>query len=187
MDELIDILDNQGNLTGRHCLKSIAHKEGLNHATVHIWFYTPEGNILLQQRAATKKIYPLLWDVSVAGHVNSGESLLTAAIREVKEEIGITIGEDDLKKIGVMKSFQSYKSGIIDNEFHTIFISKLNDDIENLSPQKEEVEALKTVSISLFKKLLENSENNSHFVTSNKEYYVFVLKKIKDFIKKNKP
>jgi isopentenyldiphosphate isomerase len=86
-----------------------------------------------------------------------------------------------------MKSFQSYKSGIIDNEFHTIFISKLNDDIENLSPQKEEVEALKTVSISLFKKLLENSENNSHFVNSNKEYYVFVLKKINDFIKKNKP
>jgi isopentenyl-diphosphate delta-isomerase len=186
MDELIDILDDQGNLTGRNCLKSIAHIEGLNHATVHIWFYTPEGNILLQQRAATKKIYPLLWDVSVAGHVNSGESLLTAAIREVKEEIGITVGENDLKKIGVMKSFQSYKSGIIDNEFHTIFISKLNDDIENLSPQKEEVEALKTVSISLFKKLLENSENNSHFVTSNKEYYVFVLKKIKDFIKKNK-
>ncbi len=134
-----------------------------------------------------KKIYPLLWDVSVAGHVNSGESLLTAAIREVKEEIGITVGENDLIKIGVMKSFQSYKSGIIDNEFHTIFISKLNDDIENLSPQKEEVEALKTVSISLFKKLLENSENNSHFVTSNKEYYVFVLKKINDFIKKNKP
>ena len=109
-----------------------------------------------------------------------------AAIREVKEEIGITIGENDLKKIGVMKSFQSYKSGIIDNEFHTIFISKLNDDIENLSPQKEEVEALKTVSISLFKKLLDDSANNSHFVTSNKEYYVFVLKKIKDFYQKNK-
>ena len=83
-----------------------------------------------------------------------------------------------------MKSFQSYKSGIIDNEFHTIFISKLNDDIENLSPQKEEVEALKTVSISLFKKLLDDSANNSHFVTSNKEYYVFVLKKIKDFYQK---
>ena len=90
MDELIDILDDQGNLTGRNCLKSIAHIEGLNHATVHIWFYTPEGNILLQQRAATKKIYPLLWDVSVAGHVNAGESLLAAAIREVKEEIGLT-------------------------------------------------------------------------------------------------
>ena len=187
MDEWIDVLDIEGNKTGKTCQKSVVHKKGLCHATVHIWFYSNKGKILLQQRAASKAIYPLLWDVSVAGHVNSGESLITAAIREVKEEIGITIGENDLKKIGVMKSFQSYKSRIIDNEFHTIFISKLNDDIENLSPQKEEVEALKTVSISMFKKLLHDSENNSHFVTSNKEYYVFVLKKIKDFIKKNKP
>jgi hypothetical protein len=36
----------------------------------------------------------------------------------------------------------------------------------------------------LFKKLLDDSANNSHFVTSNKEYYVFVLKKIKDFYQK---
>ena len=179
MDERIDILDHQGNLTGRNCLKSVAHKKGLYHATVHIWFYTPDGNILLQQRAASKKIYPLLWDVSVAGHVNSGESLSTAAIREVKEEIGLIICKDNLKKIGVMKSFQTYNSGIIDNEFHTIFISKLNRKIENLSPQKEEVEALKTVSLSRFEELLDNSKNNSHFVTSNKAYYVYVLKKIK--------
>ena len=61
MDELIDILDDQGNLTGRNCLKSVAHKKGLYHATVHIWFYTPDGNILLQQRSASKKIYPLLY------------------------------------------------------------------------------------------------------------------------------
>jgi len=63
----------------------------------------------------------------------------------------------------------------------------LKEDIENLILQKEEVEALKTVSILRFEELLENSEHNSHFINSNKEYYVFVLKKIKDFIKKNKP
>ena len=187
MDEWIDVLDIEGNKTGKTCQKSVVHKKGLFHATVHIWFYTSKGKILLQQRAASKAIYPLLWDVSVAGHVNSGESLLTAAIREVKEEIGITIGENDLKKIGVMKSFQSYKSGIIDNEFHTVFISKLDEDIKNLNAQKEEVEALKIVSPSTFKELLEDSEHNSHFVTSNKTYYDFVLKKITDFIKKNKP
>ena len=185
MDELIDILDDQGNLTGQNCLKSVAHQQGLNHATVHIWFYTLEGNILLQQRGATKKIYPLLWDVSVAGHVNSGESLFDAAIREVNEEIGLIISKDNLKKIGMMKSFKSYKSGITDNEFHTIFISELNVNVENLSPQKEEVEALKIVSTFAFEELLEGSKHNSHFVSSNKEYYVFVLNKIKDYIKKN--
>ena len=184
MDELIDILDDHGNLTGQNCLKSIAHQQGFNHATVHIWFYTFEGNVLLQQSGAAKKIYPLLWDVSVAGHVNSGENLYYAAIREVKEEIGLNIRKEALIKIGVMKSFKSYDFGVIDNEFHTVFISKLDKDIKNLNAQKEEVEALKIVSPSTFKELLENSEHNSHFVTSNKEYYVFVLKKIKDFYQK---
>ena len=187
MDEWIDVLDIEGNKTGKTCQKSVVHKKGLCHATVHIWFYSNKGKILLQQGAASKAIYPLLWDVSVAGHVNAGESLLAGAIREVKEEIGLIILENDLKKIGVVKSFKSYNSGIIDNEFHNIFISELKEDIENLILQKEEVEALKTVSILRFEELLENSEHNSHFINSNKEYYVFVLKKIKDFIKKNKP
>ena len=181
MDELIDILDDEGNLTGQNCLKSIAHQEGFNHATVHIWFFTVQGNILLQQRGATKKIYPLLWDVSVAGHVNSGENLYDAAIREVKEEIGLNIKKEALIKIGVMKSFKSYDYGVIDNEFHTVFISKLNEDINNLSAQKEEVEALKIVSSSTFKELLENSKHNAHFVSSNKTYYDFVLNEIKNY------
>jgi len=185
MDEWIDVLDIEGNRTGKTCQKSVVHKKGLYHATVHIWFYTRKGKILLQQRAASKAIYPLLWDVSVAGHVNAGESLLTGAIREVKEEIGLIILENDLKKIGVVKSFKSYNSGIIDNEFHNIFISELKEDIENLTLQKEEVEALKIVSTFAFEELLEGSKHNSHFVSSNKEYYVFVLNKIKDYIKKN--
>ena len=95
----------------------------------------------------------------------------------------LIISKDNLKKIGIMKSFQSYKSGITDNEFHTIFISELNVNVENLSPQKEEVEALKIVSTFAFEELLEGSKHNSHFVSSNKEYYIFVLNKIKDYIK----
>ena len=80
-----------------------------------------------------------------------------------------------------MKSFKSYDYGVIDNEFHTVFISKLNEDINNLSAQKEEVEALKIVSSSTFKELLENSEYNAHFVSSNKTYYDFVLNEIKNY------
>ena len=91
MDELIAVLDAKGNATGKTCLKSIVHKTGLYHATVHVWFYTNKGKILLQQRAASKIIYPLLWDVSVAGHINATESFKSGAVREIKEEIGLII------------------------------------------------------------------------------------------------
>ena len=42
MDELIDVLDADGNYTGETILKSVAHKNGVFHPTVHIWFYTTD-------------------------------------------------------------------------------------------------------------------------------------------------
>lgn len=178
-EDYIDIVNSNGSYTGESAPKSKIHSKGYFHNTVHIWFYTLEGTILLQQRAASKVICPLLWDVSVAGHIDAGETLKSGAIREIKEEIGLSISENDLNKIGVFECFQSYPNGIIDNEFHHTFIAELKTNIDQLIPQKEEVEALKLVSIDDFQQLLENSRNNSHFVASNRKYYEFVINSIK--------
>ena len=123
MDELIDILDENGNYTGKTCLKSVAHQYGCFHPTAHVWLYTKEAKILLQKRAMTKKVFPGLWDISVAGHIAAGESIETAAIREVKEEINFTIDKNKLFKIGTRKHHVKHANGIIDNEFHHVFIS----------------------------------------------------------------
>lgn len=175
MDELIDIVDEYGKPTGKSALKSEIHKQGYYHNTAHIWFYTTKGEILLAQRAASKTICPLLWDVSVAGHVDAGESIETAAIRETKEEIGLDINESDLNKIGVFPCFQKYDNGITDNEFHHTFITLLKAPITALTPQPGEVEALKLVSLQRFKSLLDTSESHNHFVASNRPYYLSVL------------
>ena len=178
MEELIDIVDQNGIPTGVSAPKSEIHSKGHLHNTAHLWLYTSEGHILLQQRAASKTIYPLLWDVSVAGHIDAGETIEEAAIREAKEEISIDIAEDQLTKIGVFKCFQSYPSGITDNEFHNAFIAQIDANIGDFTLQKEEVEALKFVSLSEFKILLENSDVNNHFVSTNRKYYELVLETI---------
>ncbi len=179
MDEYIDILTKEGIPIGKSELKSVVHQKGYYHNTAHIWFYTTQGEILLSQRSAKKKICPLLWDVSVAGHIDAGESIKQAAIRESSEEIGISIAESDLKEIGVFQCFQTYDTGIIDNEFHNTFICELHVDISKLVLQKEEVEAVKLVSFKRFNQLIETIKNNdNHFVPSNKSYYEFVLQQI---------
>lgn len=181
MDEYIDIVDNTGKPTGKSILKSIIHQKGYYHHTAHIWIYTKKGEILLSQRSAKKTICPLMWDVSVAGHIDAGETAEEAAIRETKEEIDLKISQSDLLKVGVFECFQSYENGIIDNEFHNTFLVELKVDISELKPQESEVEALKLVSLDDFQILIDTIENNSgHFVPSNKTYYEFVLQQIKN-------
>lgn len=178
MNELIDIVTLDGIPTGVAVPKSEIHSKGHLHNTAHVWLYNAKGEILLQQRSSKKLICPLLWDVSVAGHVDSGETPEEAAIREAKEEIGIHLQIDNLIKIGVFKCFQSYSNGINDNELHNTFISEIKSLVTDLEPHPDEVEALKFVSIREFESLLESSKSNNHFIDSNREYYLKVLEAI---------
>ena len=187
MDEYIDIVSETGVPTGKVALKSEAHKFGWWHNTIHLWLYTTESEVLLQQRSHKKSIYPLLWDVSAAGHIDAGESFIDAAIRETKEELGLGLDKNELQKIGVHKHLSSYENGTIkDNEFHQVYIAQLKVDLGELTPQVDEVEAIKLVSFREFKKLLDNSANNNHFVATNRSYYLFVLDKISEFLDNEK-
>jgi len=185
LEEFIDIVTKEGKPTGTSAPKSEIHSKGYYHHTVHVWLYTKSGEILLSQRSASKVICPLLWDVSVAGHIDAGESMLSAAIREMQEEIGLTLAEHDLEKIGVFPCFQSYDNGIVDNEFHNTFISEFNLNLSKLQLQKEEVEMVKLVSLEEFKLLIERIGSDNHFVASNKAYYEFVWQAIKDKVTHN--
>jgi isopentenyl-diphosphate delta-isomerase len=179
-EEYITVLNADGTSTGKTCPKSEIHIQGHYHDTAHIWFYNVDAEILLAQRAASKTVYPLLWDVSVAGHVDAGEIIEDAAIRETQEEIGIEISIKDLEKIGVYKCFKSYPDGIKDNEFHHTYISETKCTLKDLKLDTDEVAHVKFVSIHEFKDLLKNSDSNSHFVSSNTSYYLDVMKAIEN-------
>ncbi|MEP2281514.1 NUDIX domain-containing protein [Maribacter sp.] len=158
-------------------MKSEAHKNGWFHQTVHIWFYTSDGKILMQQRGKDKDIYPLLWDVSVAGHIGAGEDIITSALREIQEEIGLKVFASDLKKIGIFKSVKNHSELLKDYEFHHIFIAKLKSPFSTLKKQNSEVEALKLISINEFNKALKDTIKYN-FVPHDISYYKTILKEI---------
>ena len=181
MDELIDILSPEGSFTGKTALKSEAHKKGWFHATVHIWLFTSDKKILLQKRALTKKVFPGLWDISVAGHVGAGEEILTSAKREVFEEIGLELDEKDLIKIGTRIHQVSHKNGIQDNEHHHVFIAQLKVPVSTLKIQIEEVDDVQLFNLDILK----NTEKHENVLLSRfHEYYVSVYHKINQQINK---
>ena len=184
MDEYIDIVDEAGRFTGRRALKSEAHLNGWFHNTIHVWLYSQNGDILLSQRSAKKIIFPLLWDVSAAGHVDSGESILDAAMRETREELGLELSSRELKAVGVYKHMSTYDSGrIMDFEFHHAHIAPLNAELNELVLQEGEVDAVKLVTHQEFFELLKGSPGNLHFVPSNAAYYKLILEQVAKAVK----
>ncbi|WP_136465562.1 NUDIX hydrolase [Flagellimonas onchidii] len=177
MDELIDILDEDGNATGRTCLKSEAHLKGLFHPTIHVWFYTSDGQILFQKRAHDKDTFPSLWDVSVAGHIGAGEDIIQAAIREIEEEIGLEINQSDLERIGTFKSMHKHSETLIDNEFHHNFLCKLEVPLVKLKRQESEVDDLQLFAIDVFKEKVKQDKLEG-FVPHAIFYYENVIAKI---------
>tara|TARA_B100000809_G_scaffold178394_1_gene175989 strand:- start:1729 stop:2271 length:543 start_codon:yes stop_codon:yes gene_type:complete len=180
MDELIDILTPEGKPTQKTALKSEAHKNGWFHATVHIWLFTSDKKILLQKRALTKKVFPGIWDISVAGHIAAGEEILEAAKREIFEEIGLQLNDKDLIKIGTRIHQVTHENGIQDNEHHHVFIAELKVSVSALTMQEEEVAGLELWNLKILKET-KNLENV--LLPRFHEYYVSVYDKIISHLK----
>jgi len=69
------------------------HQTGLNHRAVHVFVFNSRGEVFLQKRSTTKDTFPGRWDSSASGHLDCGEDYDACALRELREEIGLTPGQ----------------------------------------------------------------------------------------------
>ena len=131
--ELVDILTPEGEPTGRVRPKSEAHRDGDWHRAAHLWIVSSDGRVLLQRRAEIKESWPGMWDISVAGHVNAGESPVDAAIREAFEELGIALSAHELAHAGVLRYQAVLNEGAyIENEFHHVYMVRREVELRSL-------------------------------------------------------
>lgn len=69
------------------------------HAVVHLHVVDHEGRLYLQKRSMKKDIQPGKWDTAVGGHIDYGEQIADALIREAREELGLTIKAADTQEL----------------------------------------------------------------------------------------
>ncbi len=175
MAEYIDVVDEDGVLTGTTIEKDEAHRIGLWHLTAHVWIYNSMGEILLQKRAYTKSTFPGLWDISVAGHVSAGETVELGAYREVLEEIGLKINIDDLEKVFVHKESNFHENlNWYNNEFHHVYLYKFDGSIDSFILQEEEVDSLRFISLENLNDVLSDPEQFKGFV-GHPNYYQKII------------
>ncbi len=92
-EEILEIVDKNGAAVGRAPRSEIHGNPSLLHKVVHVLVFNGKGELLLQKRALSKDVAPGKWDTSVGGHVSAGEDLITAARREMEEELGVIPGD----------------------------------------------------------------------------------------------
>lgn len=90
-EEYFPIVTPEGMVTG--CLpRSVCHNGSKElHPVVHLHIFNSDGKLFLQKRTLTKDIQPGKWDTAVGGHIDYGESVEEALMREAREELGISI------------------------------------------------------------------------------------------------
>lgn len=157
--------------------KQVKRGEYLNddefHLVINAWIKNDNDEFLITQRAANRS-HPLKWECT-GGSAQAGESSIEAAIREVKEELGIDVSPSNGKLVGT--TFRYYKGcpDILD-----VWIFTSNENIENVTIQEEEVADVKWASIEEIRELfrLGKFEANAMFekvllsVTPEPIYYI---------------
>ena len=106
MPEMLDIVDENGVPTGQSVPRTTAHAEGLRHRTSHVWIVRRKNGrvqVLLQMRCAAKDSYPGCYDISSAGHIPAGAEFVGSALRELREELGVTAAPADLHECGLRR------------------------------------------------------------------------------------
>lgn len=93
--EIWDLYNEEREIIGEHIRGTELPENGF-HLVVHVWIKNSEGKYLMTQRSANKPTFPMMWEC-VGGSVLRGENSVQSAIREVTEEVGLSLAPEDGK------------------------------------------------------------------------------------------
>ena len=147
--ELVDLYDENRIPLGKTAERYAKKKHGEYRMVVHVCIFNSLGQLLIQQRSKEKTAWANLWDVSIGGGVDAGETSRQGAQREVREELGY-----DLDLIGVRPAVTvNFSDG-----FDDFFVVTRDLRLEELRLQAEEVSAVRWATLEEVLSMLESGE-----------------------------
>jgi 8-oxo-dGTP diphosphatase len=180
MEEFVDLMDENGNELGIKKEKNRVHLDGDWHKGAHAWILKGD-KILLQRRASRKEFFPDCFDVSCGGHVKSGETFEETLVRELKEELGLSVKKEDLTFLEKRRQISLVKpKNLVSREILGVFLLKLDVNLKNLDIDKSEISEVRLFDIDELKNLL---KYKPEMFVSDKKYFFETINKIEKVIK----
>ncbi len=176
-NQQLNIVDKDGRIVGQDTRGNI-HTKGLLHQEIHVWLYTPQGEIIFQHRAKDKDTYPDLLDATAGGHVEIGDDYEKTALKELQEETGIQAVKESLTFV---KKLHSNTFDVVtrktNNVIRAIFAYRYEGKVEDLRVEKGKAVGFESWPLE---RILHPSENEKKRLIPSifTEEHLNILKKI---------
>jgi len=138
-DEELILVNGDDEVTG-YASKAACHNgDGLLHRAFSLFLFNEAGELLLQQRAAQKRLWPGYWSNSCCSHPRRGESLGVATQRRLQDELNVSAS---LEKLYHFCYQAGYGDAGSENELCHVFLGRMDDAIR---PNDSEIAAIRFV------------------------------------------
>jgi len=111
-----------------HLSKALCHEgRGILHRAFSLLIFNAGGELLIQQRSASKRLWPLYWSNSCCSHPRSAETMESAIHRRLHEELGLRCPLHFLFKFQYQAQFDATGA---ENELCSVFIGCSADSVK---------------------------------------------------------
>lgn len=152
--ERLILVDSQDEVIGFESKGNVHDGSGILHRAFSLFIFNRSGELLMQQRSASKRLWPMYWSNSCCSHPREGEEMDGAIHRRLKEELGMT---SDLQFLYRFRYHAMFGDLGAEHEFCWVYLG-LSDDVVQVN--ENEIAAWRWISIhDLENELAEDTES----------------------------
>jgi isopentenyl-diphosphate delta-isomerase len=136
---LVDADDNETGFLS----KAQAHDgRGILHRAFSVFLFNEKGEMLLQQRVGTKRLWPGYWSNSCCSHPRRGESMQTATRRRLRDELNVDAELEYVYKFSYQAGFGELGS---EHELCHVYLGSVRGDVQ---ANDHEIESVRFVNVA---------------------------------------